>query len=82
MNNPMNLSPNKLYHLNQAANSRQLFEAVHVCLCKAEALATVATRCDFENYDAKCVNDYLWALSDLVDEAQWLFERACDIQRH
>jgi hypothetical protein len=54
---------------------QQLFDAVNACLCKAEALAVTAATTDFESFESNIINNYMWALSDIVREAKCLHAR-------
>jgi hypothetical protein len=67
---------NNLYQLNSDLKPHQLLDAVSVCLNKAESLTCIATTIDMETYTSDIVNNYLWALSDIVREAKWLYEKA------
>jgi hypothetical protein len=73
MNTQTNQTPNGVYLFNPTVNSNQLFEVVSACLCKAHALSTVAATTDFEAYDVDILNNYLWAISDLLRETRWLY---------
>lgn len=68
-----NQTPNGVYFLNPELNSQQLYDAIHACLSKAEALATTAATTDFEAYGVDTISNYLWALSDAIREARWLY---------
>jgi hypothetical protein len=73
MNISINKTPNGVYLLNPELNPDQLFDAVNACLYKAEAIAMTAATTDFEAYTSEVINNYMWALSDLIREARWLF---------
>ncbi|TAK75172.1 MAG: hypothetical protein EPO11_05770 [Gammaproteobacteria bacterium] len=76
MTHPSNLLPNKIYYLNPTLSFEQLSNAVSSCLCKAEALATMATLIDIEVLaTSDSINNYFWALSEIIQEAQWLYEK-------
>ncbi len=68
--------PNKIYLFNTQTNSQQLFDAVSACLCKATALTAIAATINLEDYTPDTVNNYLWALSDIVQEGKTLYEKA------
>lgn len=72
----VNQTPNGVYLLNLTIPSHQFFETINACLCKAHALAAIATTIDLEAYSAEVFHDYLWALSDIIHEAKWLHDRA------
>jgi len=38
-------------------------------------LAVIATIADAEAVGLDAINNYLWTLSDIVHEAEWLYER-------
>ena len=75
MNASPSQTPNGIYLFNPAVNPNQLFEATSACLCKAHALAAIAATTDFEAYDANIINNYLWAISDLIRETKWLHDK-------
>jgi hypothetical protein len=68
-------SLNGLYLLQSQLTRQQLIAAIGKCLCKAEALATIATIVDFETQKSDIQSDYFWALSDVIHEAKWLYEK-------
>lgn len=83
MDNQINCSPNETYLLNPRLNSQQLNDAISACLAKAEALATTAADIDFEAYTPSIVSNYLWALSDIIREARWLYnETFCNLREN
>lgn len=73
MDTQTNYSPNGVYLLNPELNSQQLYDAISACLNKAEALAITAATTDFEAYGVDVISNYLWALSDTIREARWLY---------
>src|SRR5262245_23677080 len=75
MNNKNNLSLNGLYKLNPEIDTNQIAEAVSDHLCKAEALALIASSADLDTYPPEIISNYLWALSDIIREAGWLYEK-------
>jgi hypothetical protein len=68
-----NQTPSGVYLLNPELNSQQLYDTINSCLSKAEALAITAATVDFESYEPDTINNYLWALSDIIREAKWLY---------
>jgi hypothetical protein len=77
MNNQTNHFSNNLYQLNSDLKPQQLFDAVSACLSKAEALTSIATTIDMEIYTSEVVNNYLWALGDIIREAKCLHKELC-----
>ena len=75
----MNIQANELfkniYVLNPEISSQQLLSAIKERLCKAEALALVAAEIDFESCSPSVVENYVWAMMDLIRESRWLFEK-------
>ena len=65
--------PNGIYLLKEGLSYQQLSAAINRCLCQAEALAVIATIVDAETVGLDTVNNYLWALSDMIQEARWLY---------
>ncbi|HSW93587.1 MAG TPA: hypothetical protein VLJ15_04440 [Gammaproteobacteria bacterium] len=72
MSTQQNQTSNGIYLFNPAVSFNQLFEAVNASLCKAHAIAAIGAVADMDVYDADIVNNYLWALSDIIQEAKWL----------
>lgn len=72
MDTQLKQTPNGIYFFNPNVNPQQLFNAVNACLCKAEALALTAATTDFESYNPDTINNYLWALTDIIHEAKYL----------
>ena len=66
--------PNAIYLLKEGLSHQQLSAAINRCLCQAEALAVIATIADAETVGLDTINHYLWALSDLIQEARWLYD--------
>jgi hypothetical protein len=62
-----------MYLLKEGLSDQQLSSAVNRCLCQAEALAVIATIADTETVGLDTINNYLWALSDTIQEARWLY---------
>lgn len=75
MNIQISESFDGVYLLNPQINQQQLYDAIAACLCKAEALAMTAAAVDFEAYTSDIISNYLWALSDIVREARYLYEK-------
>ena len=69
-----NISPNNIYFLKEKISHQQLSSAINRCLCQAEALAVIATIADAETVGVDTINNYLWALSDMIQETRWLYE--------
>lgn len=65
--------PNDIYFLKAGLSKQQLSAAINRCLCQAEALAVIATIADAETVGVDTMHHYLWALSDIVQEARWLY---------
>jgi len=72
MNTQSNVLPNDIYLLKEGLSQQQLSAAINRCLCQAEALAVIATIADAEAVGMDTINNYLWTLSDIVQEAKWL----------
>jgi hypothetical protein len=72
MNIHSHVSPNHIYLLKEGLSPQQISAAVNRCLCQAEALAVIATIADVETVGIDTMNNYLWALSDMIQEACWL----------
>ncbi len=68
---PQNL-PNNIYLLKPGLSQQQLSAAINRCLCQAEALSVIATLADTETVGLDTINNYLWALSDMIQETRWL----------
>jgi hypothetical protein len=66
--------PNDIYILKEGLTHQQLSAAINRCLYQAEALAVIATLADAEAIKLDTMNNYLWALSDIVQEARCLYE--------
>jgi hypothetical protein len=73
MDTQSNQTPNNVYLFNPELNPQQIFQAIAVCLSKAEALAITAATTDFEAYEPDTINNYMWTLSDIIREAKWLY---------
>lgn len=69
-----NVSPNDIYLLKTGLSQQQLSSSVSRCLCQAEALAVIATFMDVEAVGLDTINNYLWTLSDIIQETRWLYE--------
>ncbi len=69
-----NVLPNDIYLLKQGLSQQQLSSAINRCLCQAEALTIVATIIDAEAVGNDVINNFLWTLSDIVQETKWLYE--------
>lgn len=67
-----NALPNDIYLLKEGLSQQQLSAAINRCLCQAEALAVIATMADAEAVGLDVINNCLWTLSDIVQEAKWL----------
>ena len=52
--------------INQQVNSR---EELNICLSKAEALISVALSSDLTELPEVIIHEYLWTLSDLIEQA-------------
>lgn len=76
MDKQLEQTPNGIYFFNSNVDPQQLFNAVNACLCKTEALALTAATTDFESYDSDTINNYMWALSDIIRETKCLYEKA------
>ncbi len=72
MNIHSHVSPNHIYLLKEELSQQQISAAVNRCLCQAEALAVIATIADVEAVGIDIMNNYLWALSGMIQEARWL----------
>jgi hypothetical protein len=75
MQNKISDSLNGLYFLQPQINYQQLTAAIGKSLCKAEALAAIATIIDFEIVKPEIYSNYFWALSDIIQETKWLYEK-------
>lgn len=58
-----------------SSEKKDLHEAISACLCKAQAIALVIATTNVDEYNTKTVNDYLWALSDLIRDAKCLYDK-------
>ncbi len=65
-------SLNNIYLLKEGLSQQELSAALNRCLCQAEALAIIATIIDAEVVGVDAINNYLWTLSEIVQEAKWL----------
>jgi len=65
--------PNDIYILKTGLSQQQLSSVINRCLCQAEALAVIATIADAEAVGMDIINNYLRTLSDVVQEAKWLY---------
>jgi hypothetical protein len=65
--------PNDIYLLKEGISHQQLSAAINRCLCQAEALAIVATVVDAETVGLDTIDNYLWTLSSIIQEARWLY---------
>lgn len=73
MNIHSHTPPNPIYQLKEGLSLQQISTALNRCLCQAEALAVIATINDSETVGIDTMNHYLWILSDVVQEARWLY---------
>ena len=64
-----------VYHINSQTTKQQLNNSLRRSLAKAEALAVLATLVDFETVYEEIIDNYFWALSDLIQESKKLFEQ-------
>ncbi len=71
--NIQSASSNNIYLLKEGLSQQELSAALNRCLCQAEALAIIATIIDTDAVGVDAVNNYLWTLSDIVQEAKWLY---------
>lgn len=74
MNTQLNVLPGDIYCLKEGLSHQQLSAAVNRCLCQAEALAIIATVADAETVGTDTIDNYLWTLSGIVQEAKCLYE--------
>lgn len=72
MNIHSRVLPSNVYLLKEGLSHQQISAAINRCLSQAEALAIIATIVDSETVGADTMNHYLWALSDMIQEARWL----------
>jgi hypothetical protein len=61
--------------INQQANSQEILAE---CLSKVQALIHVALDDNFLDYENFIINDYLWALSDFIEQAKLLSEESLE----
>ena len=73
MNTQSKVLPGDIYCLKEGLSQQQLSAAINRCLCQAEALAIIATVIDTETVGTDTIDNYLWTLSDIVQEAKWLY---------
>jgi|GEM_PF-2446299 len=66
-------SPNDIYLLKTGLSQQQLTSSITRCLCQAEALAVIATLADVEAVGLDTINNYLWTLTGIIQETQWLY---------
>lgn len=75
----MNISSDQkfssVYSINSDVNFNQLSDAMSACLAKAEALAITASTMDFEAFTSEIISNYLFTLSDIIREAQFLYKK-------
>lgn len=74
MTNQTNQTFNGIFSLNPEINSQIISDAIKARLSKSKALALVATSTDFETFNSDIVSDYLWAISDMLQEANCLHD--------
>ncbi|MCD6040111.1 MAG: hypothetical protein K0S27_1511 [Gammaproteobacteria bacterium] len=75
MNISSHVFSDDIYILKEGLTHQQLSAAINRCLCQAEALTVIATLADAEAIiKLDTMNNYLWALSDIVQETQYLYE--------
>ena len=67
------------YLLNLINAQVKLLENINTCLSKAEALAQVALGDDFLAYPEVSIYNFLWALSDIIEQAKSLNEKSLNI---
>jgi len=75
MNTQTNGILNGIYLLKSDLPPQQVFNAIEACLVKAEALATLGTLVDLEACNSNTLNNYLWTLSGIIHEANFLYEK-------
>lgn len=63
---------NNIYLLKEGVSREQIVASFSRCLGQAEALANIISIVDTEAVDVDTVNYYLWALSNMIQEARWL----------
>ncbi len=63
---------NNIYLLKEELTQQELSAALNRCLCQTEAMAIIATMIDAETVGVDVLNNYLWTLSNIVQEAKWL----------
>lgn len=73
MNIQSNILFGDIYLLKEGLTQNQLFSAINRCLCQAEALAVIATIVDIEAVGFEVINNYLWTLSDVIQETKKLY---------
>lgn len=71
-------SLNDIYVLKTGLSHQQLSSSINRCLCQAEALSVVAALIDAEAVGLDTINNYLWTLSDIIQEARWLYGHLID----
>ena len=64
------------YLLNLINAQVKLLENINTCLSKAEALAQVALGDNFLDYPNVSIYNFLWALSDIIEQAKSLNEKS------
>lgn len=57
---------------NHSFHSSNLLDAAMESLYKAEALSKIAALVDFEACSSETATNYLWALSDYIEQAKFL----------
>lgn len=68
-------SINTIYILKNNLSHSILFAYIRRRLQQADSLAAIGALIDFEASKISILNHYLWALSDLIHEANWLFTK-------
>ena len=64
------------YLLNLINAQVKLLENINICLSKAEALAQMTLSDDFLDYSNVSIYNFLWALSDIIEQAKRLNEKS------
>jgi hypothetical protein len=73
--NTLHNNSQSCFAVQEKSNSSHNHDRINACLSKAEALTAVAATIDFEVYTAEIINNYLWTLLELIQEARGLYNK-------
>ena len=71
----MHIGPKQaIYLLKNDLSQQQLIAAINRSLCHAEALSLAASVINVESLGTDIMDNYLWALSEIIQEAKYLHD--------